>query len=141
LKRRMNPIILKVITYVSSALALTVFGFIFFDSTFMTNVFVTTIALYAGISIVVGRELKNLWKVYVISFPFIIFSDVLFSFLQEQEFIALSISLVVLLVIIRYSLIKDHDSGWFGAICAELIGQIFLLVIEVVLAMVHLFLF
>jgi hypothetical protein len=134
-----NRIILKVIAYVSSALALAVCGFTIFGRTFMINVFVMTVALYAGISIVVGRELKKLWKVFVISFPFIIFSDLCFSFLQQ--FIALSISLFVLLFIIRYSLIEDHDSGWFGALCVEVIGQIILLVIEVALAMVNLFLF
>jgi hypothetical protein len=134
-----NRIILKVIAYVSTALALAVCGFIVFDRTFMINVFVMTVALYAGISIVVGRDLKKLWKVFLISFPVIIISDLCFTFLQQ--FIAFSISFFVLLVIIRYSLIKDHDSGWFGALCVEVIGQIFLLVIEVVLAMANLLLF
>jgi hypothetical protein len=137
----MNPIILKVIAYVSSALVLVVFGFIVFDSTFMTNVFAMTVALYAGVSIVVGRELKKLWDVFIISFPVIIISDLLFSFLPKQEFIAFSISFLTLLVIIRYSLVKDHDSGWFGALCVELIGQIFLLVIMLILGMADLFLF
>jgi hypothetical protein len=137
----MNPIILKVIAYVSSALVLVVFGFIVFDSTFMTNVFAMTVALYAGVSIVVGRELKKLWEVFMISFPVIIISDTLFSFLQEQEFVAFLISFFVLLVIIRYSLVKDHDSGWFGAICVELIGQMFLLVIMLILGIADLFLF
>jgi len=137
----MNPIILKVIAYVSSALVLVVFGFIVFDTTFMTNVFAMTVALYAGVSIVVGRELKKLWEVFIISFPVIIISDLLFSFLPKQEFIAFSISFLILLVIIRYSLVKDHDSGWFGALCVELIGQIFLLVIMLILGMADLFLF
>ena len=137
----MNPIILKVIAYVSSALVLVVFGFIVFDTTFMTNVFAMTVALYAGVSIVVGRELKKLWEVFIISFPVIIISDLLFSFLPKQEFIAFSISFLTLLVIIRYSLVKDHDSGWFGALCVELIGQIFLLVIMLILGMADLFLF
>jgi hypothetical protein len=137
----MNPIILKVIAYVSSALVLVVFGFIVFDTTFMTNVFAMTVALYAGVSIVVGRELKKLWEVFIISFPVIIISDLLFSFFPKQEFIAFSISFLTLLVIIRYSLVKDHDSGWFGALCVELIGQIFLLVIMLILGMADLFLF
>jgi hypothetical protein len=133
-----NRIILKVIAYVSSALALVVCSFIFFDRTFIINVFAMAVALYAGISIVVGIELKNLWKVFVISFPAIIISDLCFNSLQQ--FIAFLISFFVLLVIIRYALIKDHDSGWFGAICVQIIGQIFLLVIELVLAIAHMFL-
>jgi hypothetical protein len=128
-----------VIAYVSSALALAVCGFTFSGSTFMTNVFAMTIALYAGVSIVVGRDLQKLWKVFILSFPIIIISDLFFSFLQD--FIAFSLSFFVILVIIKYSLIKDHDSGWFGALCVELIGQIFLLVIMVILAMADLFLF
>jgi len=133
---------LKVITYVFGALALAVCGFIGFiayNLIFIVNVIAMTIALYAASSIVVGGELKKLGNVFIISFLAVVISDLCFTFFQQ--FIALCISLFVLLVIIRYSLIKDHDSGWFGALCAEVMSQIFLLVIATILAMARLFLF
>jgi len=62
-----------------------------------------------------------------------------FSFLQH--FIAFCISLTAWLVMIRYFLIRDHDSGWFGAVCTEVMAVIFLLVIEILLALAGLFIF
>ena len=135
----MHRIIFKVITYVFGGLALAICGFVPYNPVFITNVIVMTIALYAASSIIIGRELKKLWSVLVISSLAVIISDLCFTFLQV--FIALCISLFVLLVIIRYSLIEDHDSGWFGALCAEIIGLVFLSIIEIVLAMAQLFLF
>lgn len=135
----MHRIIFKVITYVFGGLALAICGFVLYNPIFITNVIVMTIALYVASSIIIGGELKKLWSVLVISSLVVIISDLCFTFLQQ--FIALCISLFVLLVIIRYSLIEDHDSGWFGALCAEIIGLIFLSIIEIVLAMAQLFLF
>ena len=135
----MHKIIFKVITYVFGGLALAICGFVPYNPVFITNVIVMTIALYAASSIIIGRELKKLWSVLVISSLAVIISDLCFTFLQV--FIALCISLFVLLVIIRYSLIEDHGSGWFGALCAEVIGLVFLSIIEIVLAMAQLFLF
>ena len=135
----MHKIIFKAITYVFGGLALAICGFVPYNPVFITNVIAMTIALYAASSIIIGRELKKLWSVLVISSLAVIISDLCFTFLQV--FIALCISLFVLLVIIRYSLIEDHDSGWFGALCAEVIGLVFLSIIEIVLAMAQLFLF
>ncbi len=131
---RINP---RVIPYAFGALALAICGFIAYNLVFMVNVVVMTIALYVACSIVVGRELKNILNVFIISFLTVIISDLCFAFLQP--FIALCIFLFVLLVAIRYSLIKDHDSGWFGALSAELMGLIFLLVIEIILGIALLF--
>lgn len=135
----MNGISLRVIAYVFGGLALAVCGFVAYNPIFIVNVIAMTIALYAASSIVVGGELKKLWSVLIISSLAVVISDLCFTFFQP--FIALCISLFVLLVIIRYSLIKDHDSGWFGALCAEVMGLIFLSMIEIILAMAQLFLF
>ena len=135
----MNGISLRVIAYVFGGLALAVCGFVAYNPIFIVNVIAMTIALYAASSIVVGGELKKLWSVLIISSLAVVISDLCFTFFQP--FIALCISLFVLLVIIRYSLIKDHDSGWFGALCAEVMGLIFLSMIEIILAIAQLFLF
>jgi len=138
-KKRVNRINPRVIPYAFGALALAICGFIAYNLVFMVNVVVMTIALYVACSIVVGRELKNLLNVFIISFLTVIISDLCFAFLQP--FIALFIFFFVLLVAVRYSLIKDHDSGWFGALSAELMGLIFLLVIMMILGIAQLFLF
>lgn len=138
-KKGVNRINLRVIPYVFGALALAICGFIAYNLVFMVNVVVMTIALYVACSIVVGRELKNLLNAFIISFLTVIISDLCFAFLQP--FIALCIFLFVLLVTIRYSLIKDHDSGWFGALCATVLGLIFLLPIAIILVIVQLFVF
>ena len=138
-KKGINRISLRVMTYVLGALVLTICGLIIYNFIFMVNVAVMTIALYVASSIVVGRELKKLLNVFIISFLAIIISDLCFSFLQP--FTALCTFLFVLLVAIKYSLIKDHDSGWFGALCAELMGLILLSMIEMVLGIAQLFLF
>ncbi len=136
-KKGVNRINLRLIPYVFGALALAICGFITYNLVFVVNVVVMTIALYVASSIVVGGELKRLLNVFIISFLAVIVSDLCFAFLQP--FIALCIFLFVLLVTIRYSLIKDHDSGWFGALSAELMGLIFLLVIEIILGIAQLF--
>jgi hypothetical protein len=134
-----HRVIFKAITYVFGGLALAICGFVPYNPIFITNVIVMTIALYAASSIIIGRELKKLWSILVISSLVVIISDLCFTFLQQ--FIALCVSLFVLLVIIRYSLIEDHDSGWFGAVCATIICLIFLAIIEIILAIARLFLF
>ena len=98
---------------------------------------VMTIALYVASSIVVGGELKKLLNVFIISFLTVIISDLCFSFFQP--FIALCIFLFVLLVAVRYALVKDQDSGWFGALCATVLGLIFLLPIAIILGIAQLF--
>ncbi|TET62664.1 hypothetical protein E3J49_07600 [Candidatus Bathyarchaeota archaeon] len=138
-KKRVNRINPRVIPYAFGALALAICGFIAYNLVFMVNVVVMTIALYVACSIVVGRELKNLLNVFIISFLTVIISDLCFAFLQP--FIALFIFFFVLLVAVRYSLIKDHDSGWFGALCATVLGLIFLLPIAIILVIVQLFVF
>lgn len=124
---------------VLGALALVIYGFIVGSFVSVVNVIAMTIALYAAGSIVVGAELRKALTVFAISSFSIIISDL--CFLLLQPFIALCISLFVLLVIVRYSLIEDHDSGWFGAICAELMGLVFFLSIEMILAIAQIFLF
>lgn len=122
-----------------SALALTASGFTLYNLNFVVNSIAVTVALYTAVSIVIGIgvDRQRLLNVFVIAALFIIITELSFTFLQEL--VALFISLSVLLVIIKYSLIKDHDSGWFGAICAEMLGLIFLLVIELTLAVAQLF--
>ena len=121
-----------------SALALTASGFTLYNLNFVVNSIAVTVALYAAVSIVIGMgvDRQRLLNVFVIAALFIIITELSLTFLQEL--VALFISLSVLLVIIKYSLIKDHDSGWFGAICAEMLGLIFLLVIELTLAVAQL---
>jgi hypothetical protein len=121
-----------------SALALTASGFTLYNLNFVVNSIAVTVALYTAVSIVIGIgvDRQRLLNVFVIAALFIIITELSFTFLQEL--VALFISLSVLLVIIKYSLIKDHDSGWFGAICAEMLGLIFLLVIELTLAVAQL---
>jgi len=125
------------VAYIIGVLALAVYGFIAYSVVPIVNVIVIAVALYAASSIIVGGELDKLLTVFTISVLFTIVSDLCFVFLQP--FIAFCISLFVLLVAVKYSLIKDHDSGWFGAICTELMGLVFLLPIEMVLAMTQIF--
>lgn len=133
----MSRISLRVVAYFFGALALAIYGFIAYSVVFVVNAVAMTIALYVAISVVVGREFKKLLNVFIISFLVIITSELCFSYFQN--FIAFCISLFVLLVMIRYSLIKDHDSGWFGALCTGLMTLIFLLLIEIILAIAQLF--
>lgn len=130
---------MEVNTYLLNALLLAIFDFISDNNIFIVNVFAMTIALYVASSIVVGGELKKLLTVFIISFLAIVISDLCFFFLHP--FIALCISLFILLAAIKYVLIRDHDSGWFGALCIELIGLIFLMVFYTVLALAQFFLF
>ena len=120
---------------VLGAFALVIYGFIAGSFVSIVNVIAMTIALYVASSIVVGGELKKALTIFTISVLFVIISDLCFSLLQP--FIALCISLFVLLAAIRYSLIRDHESGWFGAICAELVGLVFLLPIQIIFACLH----
>ena len=122
-----------------SALALTATGFTLYNLNFIVSTIALTVALYVAVSIVIdiGIDRRRLLNVFVIAALFIIITELSFALLQEL--VALVMSLSVLLVIIKYSLIKDHDSGWFGAICAEMLGLIFLLVIELTLALAQLF--
>ncbi|UCG45166.1 MAG: hypothetical protein JSV58_07310 [Candidatus Bathyarchaeota archaeon] len=129
---------LRAIPYVFGILVMIVFGFIAYNEIFVINVLAMTAAVYIAGSIVVGRELKKLLNVFVISFLAVVVSDLCFLFLQQ--FVALCITLAVLLVSIKYSLIGDHDSGWFGALGSLFLGIIFLLIIEIILGPVRLFL-
>lgn len=127
------------VAYILGVLALAVYVFIAYSVVPIVNVIVMTVALYAASSIIVGGELDKLLAVFTISVLFTVVSDLCFVFLPS--FSAFCISFFVLLVAIKYSLIKDHDSGWFGAFCAELMGLVFLLPIEIILAMTQIFLF
>ena len=130
----MNMGDLTAIAYVLGALAVAIWVSISYNVVFVVNFIAMSIALYVASSIVVEGGLRKLLTVLAISFIAVIISDLCFYFLQP--FIALCIFVFVLLVIIKYFLIKHHDSGWFGAICAELIGLIFFSVIEVTLALI-----
>jgi len=131
---------MRVIAYGFGAFALAICGFIVYNVFFILNVIAMTIALYGANSIVVSRArgggLKQLLNVLIISLFAIFVSEL--SFLFFQQFIALCISFFVLLVLIKYVLIKDHDSGWFGAFCTEILGSVFLLVIEAILVLIQL---
>jgi hypothetical protein len=99
-----------------------------------------TAALYTAKSIVVGigRKAKEILAAFIISALVIVISELSFSFLHQ--FVALCITLFVLLAMTKYSLIKDHDSGWFGALFGVGLSLIFLLVVEIILAIGLLFL-
>jgi len=144
--KRVDRINLTAIGYVLGASVLAilgvstyVLGLIAYSETFVVNILAMTVGLYLGSSIVVGGGLKRLLTIFLISFFAIVISDVCFSFIQS--FIAFSISFGLLFVMIRYFLVKDHDSGWFGAVCVELMAGIFLLVIYLILVIARLFLF
>ena len=126
------------VAYILGVLTLAIYGFIAYSVIPIANVIAVTIALYAAGSIVVGGESKKLPTVFTISVLFTIVSDLCFAFLQP--FIAFCISLFVLLVATKYFLIKDHDSGWFGALCAVLLGLVFLLPIMIALTIAQFFL-
>jgi len=130
---------LKAIAYTIGTLILAIGSFVVYNSIFIVNVTAMTIALYMATSLVIGVELKRLLNVFMISLLAVIVSSFCFSLFQP--FIALFIFVVVSLVAVKYSLIKDHDSGWFGAICAELMAIIFLLIIEIILVVAQLLLF
>ena len=125
------------VAYVLGAVTLAVYGLIVHSVVPIVNVIAMTIAMYAASSLVVGGGLKNLLTVLTISVLSTIISDICFATLQP--FVAFCISFFVLLAAIKYSLIRDHDSGWFGALGAQFIGMILLTVIELALGMVYLF--
>lgn len=125
---------LKIIAYVLGALASAIWVFISQNVVFAMNFIVMTIALFAASSIVVGGRLRSLLAVFVVSFLAVAISDLFFYFLHIP-LIALCISLFLLLAAVKYLLIKDHDSGWFGALCIVFMGMIFLLVIELFLVL------
>ena len=127
------------VAYILGVLTLAIYGFITYSFVPVVNVIAMTIALYAGCSIVVGGGFKNLLTALTISVLFTIISDLCFAYLQP--FIAIGISLFIILAAIKYSLIEDHDSGWFGAACAGLMGLVFLIPIMIVLSVVQFFIF
>ena len=134
--QKINRDRLRAIPYVFGALALVICGFIVYNEIFVINVAAMTVAMYVAGSIVVGRELRKLLNVFIISFLVVVVSDWCFLFLQQ--FVAFSITLLLLLVSTKYSLIGDHDSGWFGALCTLVLGMIFLMIIELILVIVQL---
>ncbi|UCG45597.1 MAG: hypothetical protein JSV58_02090, partial [Candidatus Bathyarchaeota archaeon] len=119
------------VAYVLAVVALAAYGLVSYSLVPIVNVVAMTIALYAASSIVVGGGLKSLLTVLTISILTNIASDVCFAILDP--FIAFCISFFILLAAIKYSLIRDHDSGWFGALGAQFIGMILLMIIEIVL--------
>lgn len=123
----------------SCAFVLTVSGFVLYNLNFLVNTIAMTVALYIAKSVVVGvgRKAKEILAAFVISALVIVISELSFSFLHQ--FVALCITLFVLLAMTRYSLIKDHDSGWFGALFGVGLSLIFLLVVEIILAVGLLF--
>jgi hypothetical protein len=130
----------RVITGSLAAVGLVISGFILFGLNFVINTSAMTFALYVSISIVVeiAEKSKKLLSIWVVSALFLLVSELAFSFLQQ--FVALCVSLCVLLVLTKYALIKDHDSGWFGALCGVLLSLFFLLPVELILVIGRLFL-
>ncbi|MFQ6064480.1 MAG: hypothetical protein ACE5L6_03300 [Candidatus Bathyarchaeia archaeon] len=138
-KKKVDSTRLRIIAYVLGALTSATWVFISQNATFAMNFVAMTIALYAANSIVVGGGFRSFLAVSVVSFLAVAISDLFFNFLN-QPFIAFCISLFLLLAAIKHFLIRGHDSGWFGALCIVLMGMIFLFVIEMILALAHLFL-
>lgn len=123
----------------SGGFALVVSGFILFGINFLVNTFTVVLALYVATMIVLGFRFKSreLLSVFTISAFFVLISELVFSF--SQQFIALCLSLFVLIAIMRYSLLKDHDSGWFGAFAVVILSLVLLLAIEITFSMIHIF--
>jgi hypothetical protein len=115
------------------AVGLVISGFILFGLDFVINTSAMTVALYASASIVVetAEKSKKLLTVVVVSALFLLLSELAFSFLEQ--FVSLCVSLCVLLVLTKYALIKDHDSGWFGTLCGVVLSLLFLLAVELIL--------
>ncbi len=123
-----------------TAVGLVISGFILFGLEFIVNTSAMTVALYITVSVMVGiaEKSRKLLSIVFVSALFLLLSELAFSFLHQ--FVALCISLFVLLAMTKYSLIKDHDSGWFGALFGVGLSLIFLLVIEIILVIGRLFL-
>ncbi len=119
--------------------ALVVGGFILFGINFLVNTFAVVLALCAATMIVLGFGFKSreLLSAFTISTFFVLTSELTFSF--SQPLVALCLSLFTLIAITRYSLLKDHDSGWFGAFAVAILSLVFLLAIEIAFGMVHMF--
>lgn len=116
-----------------AVVGLLISGFILFGLDFVINTSALTVALYATVSMVVeiAEKPKKLLSIMAVSAFFLLLSELAFSLLQQ--FVALCASLGVLLALTKYALIKDHDSGWFGAVCVVVLSLVFLLVIELIL--------
>jgi hypothetical protein len=116
-----------------TAVGLVISGFILFGINFVINTSAMAFALYASLSIVVETEEKSkkLLSIVVVSALYFLLSELAFSFLQQ--FVALCVSLGALLVLTKFALIKDHDSGWFGALCGVVLSLFFLLMVELIL--------
>jgi hypothetical protein len=130
----------RVIAGSLAAAGLVISGFVLLGVDFVINTSALTVALYVSVSVVVetAEKSKELLSVVVVSALFLLLSELAFSFLEQ--FMALCISLCVLLVLTKYALIKDHDSGWFGAVCGVVVSLFFLLTVELILVIGRLFL-
>lgn len=130
----------RVIAGSLAAAGLIISGFILFGLDFVINTSAMTVALYAAVSIVVetAEKSKMLLSVVVVSALFLLLSELALSFMQQ--FASLCVSLFALLVLTRYALIKDNDSGWFGALCGVVLSLLFLLAVELILIIGRLFL-
>ena len=129
----------RAIAYGFGALALAICGFIFYNVSFVLDAIVMTIALYGAISIVVGRELKQLLNVLMVSLLAIILSNL--SFHLFQQFISFGVTFLSMLVLIKHFLIRNHESGWFGTLCAAILSLVFSAIIGIILAAILFFLF
>ncbi|UCG45033.1 MAG: hypothetical protein JSV58_06575 [Candidatus Bathyarchaeota archaeon] len=123
--------------YVLGIISLAIYGLVSSSVIPIVNVVAMTIALYAASSIVVGGGMKSFLAILTISILTSIISDICFATLEP--FIAFCFTFFILLIAIKYSVIRDHDSGWFGALGAQFIGMILLMIIEIILGMVYLF--
>ena len=130
----------RVIASSLSAVGLVIGGFTLYGLDFIVNTSAMAVALYVTISVVVGiaEKSKKLLSVVLVSALFLLLSELAFSFLHQ--FVALCTSLFILLVLTKQALIKDHDSGWFGALFGVCVSLVFLMAIEIILVIGRLFL-
>jgi len=129
----------KVIAYGLGALAAAICGFILLKVSFILDTVVMTIALYGASSFLVGRGLKYLLNALVVSLFFVVISNL--SFFSFHYFIAICITFLSLLVLIKGQMTKNLESGWFGALCVEVVGLVFAFMIMVIFTVILFFSF
>lgn len=141
-KVKMWSSVRKTAGWALAAMAIVVCGFIVYEFSFVLNVAAMTVSLFAGVSILIGREQKKshiLLNAFAVSaFAIIVFT---LSFAYLQQFVALCTSLFVLWMLIKLSLFKDHDAGWFGALAVQFIALLFSMLIFVALGITQHLLF
>jgi len=118
---------------------LAICGFIFYSVSFVLDAIVMTAALYGAVSIVVGRELEQLLNVLLVSLSTIILSNLYFHLFQGL--ISLGITFLSMFALTKHFLIRNHESGWFGTLCATILSLVFSAIIGILLAAILFFFF